>query len=465
MINRVLIRIKTVQLLYSYLLVQKPFSLESQPSSPTKEKRYAYSLYLDMVYLMYDLAGKIIGKNGKESLKETRFIKKLSQDDRIKSLIIKYADGSFPFRNCEDVLAENIKKSLLFREFEKHKDSDESADRIWEEIYFNIIITSPDVNEIAKTLPNYSISGQERTKEMMRETFRNFYTTRDNIDDALATLSHSMQKARELYMRLLLLPIDLTELRQQQLEDNRRKFLATPEDLNPDMSFVDNRLPGLIEQNSLFSDYIEKHKLSWLSEDRTLLESILKDILASDLYGQYLTRENHDLSSDIEFWRDVFKQIIFQNPQFLEYLENKSVFWNDDLEITGTFLLKTLKKFEKADSDSSAVMPMFKDKEDSEFGSSLFADVLRNKEKYRGYIEDSLANERWEADRLAFMDVVITMTAISEIINYPKIPLVVSINEYIEIAKSYSSSKSGAFVNGLLASITKKLREEGVINK
>ncbi len=108
---------------------------------------------------------------------------------------------------------------------------------------------------------------------------------------------------------------------------------------------------------------------------------------------------------------------------------------------------------------------MYKDEEDAAFGKKLFMDVVKNKDVYRRYIDDSVSSDKWDTDRLAFMDVVVTMTALSEIINFPKIPLVVSINEYIEIAKSYSTSKSGAFVNGLLYSITNKLREEGKIQK
>ena len=130
--------------------------------------------------------------------------------------------------------------------------------------------------------------------------------------------------------------------------------------------------------------------------------------------------------------------------------------------------LKTLKRFENKDSVSTAVMPMYKDGsfgKDSKFGAELFSYVVKNKEIYRHYIQQALAQDKWDAERLAFMDVVITMTALAEIINYPEIPLSVTINEYIEIAKSYSSAKSGQFVNGLLASIIKNLREEKVIFK
>lgn len=465
MINRVLIRIKTVQLLYSYLLVEKPFSLESQPTAPTKEKRYAYNLYLDIIYMMYRISYMISGKKREYPLSDSKFIRKIENDEILKSVINKYSDGSFPFEPCLSEIADEIAHSLIYKEYREENSKGEHNEKLWEDIFKTIIINNPEFVRIAGSLQNYSLSGIERTKEMTEESFRNFYATRDNVDDALINLEKSMHKARELYMRLLLLVVDLTRLRLNQLESNRRKHIRTNEDINPNMRFVENKVPMLLEKNKMFSDYIEKTNISWLEEDKELLEKLLNCILCSEVYKLYMEGKGNDVSSDSELWRELFKQIIFQNEEFLEYLENHSVFWNDDLEITGTFVLKTLKRLEDSATEETAVLPMFKDHEDSIFGASLIADVIKNKELYRRYVETSLTNERWDADRLAFMDVIITMTAISEIINYPKIPLVVSINEYIEIAKSYSTSKSGSFVNGLLASITEKLREEGKIMK
>ena len=269
MINRVLIRIKTVQLLYSYLLVKKPFSLEAQPSQPTKEKRFAYSLYLDTIYLFYHLARRVKGKNKTLPLLKTRFILKIEEDDRFKSLNIKYSSGNYIFASLEEELAENIKGSLLFKELES--DSKEKNDRIWEEIFKAIIFPNPQYNRLVTTMQNYSLSGVERMKGMMDETFRNFYSTRDNIHDALKTLERSMNEARELYMRLLALPVELTSMLNDRLLQNRKKFLATEADLNPNMRLVNNPLPSMIENNPVFSEYREKHNLSWIAEDRDLL--------------------------------------------------------------------------------------------------------------------------------------------------------------------------------------------------
>lgn len=468
MINRVLIRMKTVQLLYSYLLVATPFSLESQPSAPTKEKRFAYTLYLDLIMLMDRLAHQIKGKNKSYPLAESRFVMQTEKDEKIKSLAAKYQESAFPFSFIESQLSEQIKESLLFREFEKERESGQTPDKFWENVFNAIILPDEALNSIIRLQPGYTLSGMERMKGMMEQTFRNFYSSRDNIDDALKTLKTSLLKARDLYMRLLALPVELTKLRLDQLERNRQRYLAMAKDLNPNMKLINNQVARLIENNPEFAEYQEKNHLSWKVEDPELLDLLLRAVLQSDIYKNYEESPDQNVKGDSQFWQDIITEVILNNKDFLEYLENKSVFWNDDLEIMASFVVKTLKRLENPETVATSVMPMYKDGEDGQdahFGADLFRYVIKNKELYNRYIEETLAKDKWDTERLAFMDVVITMTALAEIINYPQIPLNVSINEYIEIAKSYSSAKSGQFVHGLLASIIGKLKEDKIIYK
>lgn len=458
---------KTVQLLYSYLLVEKPFTLESQPSSPTKEKRFAYNLYLNLIYLVDRLAHQIVGKNKSLPLISTRFVVRTENDERIAAIKSK-EEGNYPFAPIEPELRDAIKESLIFREFEKNRSEGLLTENLWEDLFKAVILPNPSLNKIIQTLPDYSLSGTDRMKEMLDTTFKNFYSSQDNGDEAIHTLKRSLKEARDLYMLLLDLPVELTEHRKDQLIRNRRKLLVKESDLNPNMRFVDNRIPELIEKNEEFSNYIEKNHLSWKVEDPELLDILMKAILESDIYKVYESGEKPDINADSEFWRNIFLDVILNNRYFLEYLENKSVFWNDDLEIMASFVLKTFKKLENPKTESEAVLPMYKDGDsgkDASFGEELFRYVLANKDIYRKYIQDALSKDKWEADRLAFMDIVIVMTALAEIINYPEIPLAVSVNEYLEIAKSYSSAKSSQFINGLLASILPKLKEEGVIMK
>lgn len=463
MINRVLIRMKVVQLLYSYLLTDNRFMLESQPPAPTKEKRFAYNLYLDMLVLMIKVSEKIEKRGGYLPLHDTRFIKKILADEKIKSLQMKFRVDAFPFEGVVDSLAEKIKESGIYKQFMKNNDTED--DQVWEKLFNLVIVVDPTLNAAISKRENFTLRGVDRMKDMMNETFKNFYASRDNIGDAVNTLAASMGKARELYFRLLLLPVELVNLRADQIEEGRNKYIPSAEDLNPNMRFVENGLAHAISMDPDVTNYTETNKISWIAEDRQLLEEMLKRIMESDIYQDYMSFPATDFHSDCEFWRDIFKHVILTDENFLEALETKSVFWNDDLEIMSTFVLKTIKRFEDDRLDAHPVLPMYKDEEDAQFGKKLFTDVVKNKDVYRRYIDDAVISDKWDSDRLAFMDVIITMTALSEIINFPKIPLVVSINEYIELAKSYSTSKSGAFVNGLLYSITNKLREENKIFK
>lgn len=451
--------------MYSFLLVEKPFILESQPSAPTKEKRFAFGLYLDMNYLLLRIADSIKGQHSSYPLKRSRYIRKLESQDQMKVLRSQYEDGSFPFESLVEELSKKISQSLLYREYIKGGTDEIVKDKFWQNVFNTIILPDTDLNKLIENRKDYSLSGVDRMKSMMDETFRQFYTTGEGLSEALNTLTLSMNKARELYLRLLALPVELTSLRMEQLETNRKKLLATAEDLNPNMKFVDNILPAKIAADPKFLMNVEEKKISWLSEDKELLQQLLTAIMNSEIYKKYINDVSSSHENDIYFWREIFNEVILYDVNFLEYLENKSVFWNDDLEIIMTFLQKTFKNYEKLNEGKSAVLPMYKDEEDAKFGAELFRYVIKEKDYYKSLIEEGLSGDKWDADRLAFMDVVITMTALAEILHYPKIPITVSINEYIEIAKSYSSEKSGSFVHGLLGKIIARLKEKGDLKK
>ncbi len=171
-----------------------------------------------------------------------------------------------------------------------------------------------------------------------------------------------------------------------------------------------------------------------------------------------------DLHDDCELWRHLFRKVIFPNPVLLETLEEKSVFWNDDIDIMGTFVVKTLRRIEEKEG-GDFILDKYKDEEDAAFGRQLLYSVLRNKEIYRRYVDEALDGANWDKERLAFMDVVVLISAIGEILNFPKIPLTVSVNEYIELAKCYSTAKSGTFVHGILGTVITRLQKENILHK
>lgn len=466
MINRILIRIKVIQILYSYLLVEKQFSLPSLPESPTKEKRFAYSLYTDLLVLMLKVSESISRRGDGKPLEDTRFIKRIKSDDTVKSLLAKYRMAPFPFEGVVEDLAEKIKESAVYKNFLKdRKENKVGVDAsVWNEICNLIILPDAAVNAVIARRENFTLKAVERAREFLDETFENFMTSQDSGQEAISALTTSLDQARELYFRLLWLPVELTDMEERRLDERRYRHLVTQEDLNPNLKFVENSLVKAIRDCDAVREFVDKKKISWENEDRLMMENLLKTILDSELYKEYMANPVETPKEDCELWRNIMRKIVFTNEFFLESMEDKSVFWNDDLDIIGTFAIKSFRKFEEG-AGNEAVLDKYKDEEDARFGNELVKAVLKNKDTYKGYIDEAIDRALWESERLAFMDVVIILTALAEILNFPKIPLTVSLNEYIEIAKSYSSAKSGGFVNGILAKIITNLKQNGVLLK
>ena len=468
MINRILIRIKVIQTLYSFLLVEKQFSIESNPSAPTKEKRFAYSLYLDMLVLLIKLSREVERRRGEYPLAQTRFISRLLMDERVKSLMLKYSSEPFPFDGIVEGLAQTVKDSGVYKSFLKDLDRDVPAaeEMVWTNLLNMVIMPSPLLNSIIPNRVNYTLKGVETMQGMLNRTFSNFLASQDNVDEVARALEQSLDKARELYFRLLMIPVELTAMQERRLDDRRHRHLRTDEDLNPNMRFVENRVAHLIRESPAVNAYIQKNRIDWMPDDHLLMESLLKAVLESDIYKEYMAAPSADLNDDCELWRQLFRKVIFTSPVLLETLEEKSVFWNDDIDIMGTFVVKTLRRMEeKAGTGGDFILEKYKDEEDAAFGRQLIYAVLRNKETYRRYVDEALDGANWDKERLAFMDVVVLITAIGEILNFPKIPLTVSVNEYIELAKSYSTSKSGSFVHGILGSVIARLQKESILHK
>lgn len=466
MINRILIRIKVIQILYSFLLVEKQFTLEDSPATPTKEKRFAYSLYMDMLVLMDRIARAITQRGGYCPLAETRFIKRIESDDTLRMLLERYRREDFPFAPALASLVEQVKESGIYKRFLKDVADEQSAaeQSVWPDLFNIIIFQDSQVQSLMRSREHFTLKGVDRVKTMINRTFVNFMASQDNVSEIVKALETSLDKARELYFRLLLLPVELTDLQERILDENKYKHLRTEEDINPNMRFVENRVVEALRRNSKLEDYVKRGKISWLTEEPVMMRKLLKAIIESDTYQEYMSSTISDINADAEFWRNIFKRVILENPDFLEMMEEKSVLWNDDLEIMSTFVGKTFRRIEEGMGEE-AVLEKYKDEEDARFGRELISYVYKNRDQYRGLIDEAVNTGNWDTERLAFMDIVVLETALAEILNFPKIPLQASINEYIELAKSYSTAKSGSFVNGILGSVTARLRKEGRLFK
>ena len=246
------------------------------------------------------------------------------------------------------------------------------------------------------------------------------------------------------------------------IEAKRNRYLPSDEDLNPNVKLIDNKFVKQLSQNNQFNKYLGERPMSW-SEHDAFVKNLLDEILSSDTYADYSSKTKLTYSDDQEFWRKIFKQFVHNNEKLDEILEDESIFWNDDIEIVQTFVIKSIKQFSEEAGENQRLLPMFKDDEDRQFALKLLHDTILNEQKYRQLIEHH--SEKWDFDRIAFMDMIIMQVALAEIHTFETIPTSVSLNEYIELAKLYSTPKSGTFVNGILDAIVADLRKKNIIFK
>ena len=283
-----------------------------------------------------------------------------------------------------------------------------------------------------------------------------------NLDTAEKELFFSLSKAYDLYNYLLLLMVEITRCAAKKQNAAKSKLLPTAEELYPNTKFVDNRFIAQLEVNKQLLEFSETQKKTWENESE-FIKSLCEKIMDSDIYKEYMESDTSSYEEDRELWRKIYKRIIFNNPDLDQVLEDQSLYWNDDKEIVDTFVLKTIKRFDEKNGASQELLPEFKDDEDQDFARRLFRRAILNADYYRHLISENTRN--WELDRIAFMDVIIMQIALAEILSFPNIPVSVSLNEYVEIAKLYSTPKSGSFINGTLDGIVKTLKEENKLTK
>lgn len=283
-----------------------------------------------------------------------------------------------------------------------------------------------------------------------------------NVDSAEKELMFSLSKAYDLYNYLLILMVALTNYAQKRIEAGKAKLAPTAEELYPNMKFVENKFIAQLSTNKQLLDYIESQKRSWGNEEE-FVKRLFEKIVNSDIYKEYMASKETSYEEDRELWRKLYKTFIYNNEALDSLLEDQSLYWNDDKEVIDTFVLKTIKRFDENNGADQELLPEFKDDDDQEFARRLFRRTILNCDYYRHLISENTKN--WELDRVAFMDVIIMQCALAEILSFPNIPISVSLNEYVEIAKAYSTIKSGSFVNGTLDGIVKELKKEGKLAK
>jgi len=275
-------------------------------------------------------------------------------------------------------------------------------------------------------------------------------------------LDKSMNKAHALYIHLLLVLVNLKSLAEQKIEMGKTKLLPTQDDLNPNTKFIDNKTLCLLVDNLALKEKVESEEIYW-GENPELLGKLLRQVQESEIYKSYMADEHSSFLEDRKFVSALFMEFIAPNNGLHSFLEEKSIYWLDDFQVSNLAVVKTLKSF-KSDSDEySRLLPIFKDEDDKDFAHNLLKRTLANSDAYKKYVVETASN--WDEDRISDMDQLLMQMAICELLNFETIPVKVTLNEYIELSKDYSSQKSKIFINGIIDKLAVRFKEEGLLKK
>ena len=275
------------------------------------------------------------------------------------------------------------------------------------------------------------------------------------------TLIASIDKTYDLYFQMLSLIVEVARYADERQQAAMQKKLPTYEDLNPNRKFVENAVVHLIAESDSVNDYLATHKLSWARYPE-LIKALYLQLEQSEYYKKYMTSQERSFREDLALVTDFYTNELESSEMLEEVLDEQSILWNDDLGFALIMVTRTLSNMRQSHRDVK-VLPKFKSEEDLEFAMELFEKAAVNYDSNLEVIEQFTRN--WDIERIAFMDNVIMVTAMAELISFPSIPVKVTLDEYIEIAKYYSTASSSTFINGVLDKVVNTLTEEGRINK
>ncbi len=296
--------------------------------------------------------------------------------------------------------------------------------------------------------------------KIVQLTYAYYQNGNKNIDTAEKELFFSLSKAYDLYNHLLALIVALTKESRRRLEvllaKARRE--GTPEPLQ---KFAFNRFALQLENNKQLCEFTETQKRTWADEPE-FVGKLLEQIEQSQLYTDYMAGED-SYDADRELWRRIYRTLIQDNENLDQLLEEQSLYWNDDKEVVDSFVLKTIKRFDEKNGPRQELLPEYDSEEEKDYARKLFRAAILNADEYQRYMSELSMN--WDFSRLAYMDVIIMQIAIAEMLTFPSIPISVTINEFVELAKVYSTPRSFSYINGMLDAIARLLIQQGRLLK
>ena len=293
--------------------------------------------------------------------------------------------------------------------------------------------------------------------KVVQLTYAYYQNGNKNIDSAEKEFLFSLSKAYDLYAYMLALIPAVAKESRKYLEVAQSKAQREGTDM-PSQKFAYNRFAIQVEQNTALNDILEAKKISW-NDHPEFVNKLYLQIIESQIYKEYMDSQDDSYDADREVWRKLYRTLIENNESIDSILEEESLYWNDDKEIVDTFVVKTIKRFDEKSGHKQEILPEYASEEDLDFARKLFRAAILNADEYQHYMGEMSRN--WDFNRLAFMDVIIMQIAIAEMMTFPGIPVNVTINEYVEIAKLYSTPRSGGYINGILDPIARMLVRTG----
>jgi N utilization substance protein B len=301
------------------------------------------------------------------------------------------------------------------------------------------------------------ISRRQLRIKALQSLYAYYKTGAEDMQLSEKELHFNIEKAYELYHYLLLLIIDVVLYAESRIEIGRNKRIPTQQDLNPNTRFLENKLIEQLRNNEHLLRFVDQHKLNWVNHPE-LIKDVYNRLLESEEYAAYMeAEEKPGYAEDKRLLTFIYTHLIYSSELLYSILEEQSIFWNDDLEFIISMVVKTFKKFREEDGPEKPLLVLYKNKEDRDYVVKLYRQSILHRDEYVEYIKENTRN--WDLDRIAFMDILIMQIAIAELVAFPSIPTKVTLNEYLEISKFYSTSKSNIFINGVLDKVVMQLKE------
>lgn len=305
--------------------------------------------------------------------------------------------------------------------------------------------------------------------KVMQALYAFFQSQNDDIEKGEELLFKSFEAIYDLYLYILSFFIELQKFSQQKIEEAKLKFLPTYEDIHPNTKFIDNRYLKRLSEDIKFQAQLKERNISWNGEE-DIIKNIFQNIKESKIYKRYMNSPDNNYQQDKDFVVDIFINRILKLQLLDDYLEDKDIFWSDAYDMVASQIIKTIHSFDEEKVTNpmaygeGAIFSLYKDYEnDSGFARDLFRKTILNSAEYEKIISQKA--EHWEKERIVFMDMLLMKMAVCEFLEFPTIPIRATMDEYIDISKYYSTTKSSYFINGILDKIIKEFQKENKIDK